>query len=275
MIFEKISIADPTVGSTVDYKFNDDETWMIAPYPRVITGVAFGDADAIGDAELEIYAGNRKIANFFNCTTDAGSLMSGDPSVVGGYKRTFLYVPRGTPLVVQVDSGADTTDTAAMKLGLIMQRVPPTRGYIGGSHWSVRKGAVTAVDFAEDEPWNMTNYPRIIRDIGVSGSAAVGQFSVVLNAGNVELAEVYNTVPVGSNTANITAPEGMKPVNAYLPANRMLEAEMKQASTTNYPYFEIDFVPAGVISGQGSARARAPRRRAWNQGYRRGFNRRY
>ena len=141
--------------------------------------------DSVGDLEVDIFAGNRKIANIWNATTDLGMQMGGDPTLMGAYKRTFLYIPRGTPLVCEI--ATNTTGTNSIGFGLIMQRVPPRRGYIGGCHFTLKSGSTTAIDFAEGESWNMTNYPRILRDVAYVGSNATGECSLRIVAGNVEL----------------------------------------------------------------------------------------
>ena len=102
----------------------------------------------------------------------------------------------------------------------------------------------------------MTNYPRILRDVAYSGSNATGECSLQIVAGNVVLGEVWNSPPYTSTPTNVPGPEALKPINAYIPANRMLEVEMLQDSTTDHTMVELDFVPAGIVGARPRSRFR-------------------
>jgi hypothetical protein len=224
-------------------KFNDDEPWETAPYPRVVNAFGLVGSAAVGDFGVTMMAGNRKIGNWENSTLGAAKV----PLALTDIKPCFLYVPAGAPLVIEADEDV-TTNPAVMTISV--QRVRRSVAYVGGIHVYIDRAAYSVgTDYAEGEHWSKANYHRVIRQVGYVGDA-VADSELEISVGNMLLANFLD-----SSAVLVPTVTDMMTCNLFAPSNRLIELQIVEAGG-GAGGLELDIVPAGAVGIAGRRRYR-------------------
>jgi len=99
--------------------------------------------------------------------------------------------------------------------------------------------AVANYDILRDVIWKVANHPRVIRRIGVVGSAVINDCSAVLYVGSTRVAELSPT------TIGVVAPkeDDMIDMAQVVPAGAEVSLLMSVGATTNPVTVRFEFIP--------------------------------
>jgi hypothetical protein len=98
------------------------------------------------------------------------------------------------------------------------------------AEYEVTIAAATAVlgyDLLRDEPWTVSDNPRVINGLGLTGSAAAGDSAADLLVGQYRVARRYNTVTGFPTKDHVT------PLDAYVPPGAKISLPVVDAPATN------------------------------------------
>ena len=96
--------------------------------------------------------------------------------------------------------------------------------------YEVSVAAATAVlgyDLVRDEPWTVSDRPRVITGLAVMGSAAAGDSAVDLLVGMYRVERVFN------RTTGFPNMDDMLPLDAYVPPGSKISMPVVDAPATN------------------------------------------
>jgi len=116
--------------------------------------------------------------------------------------------------------------------------------------------AVAGYDLFKDEPEARQSFARVIKAVGVVGSAALGDIAPELIIGGVKQGKFTNT------TAGVSSTNGgaclinrdLKEVDIFVPANAQVQMIMNVAAATNAVRAEVHFGTPRRASGGGTRR---------------------
>ena len=95
--------------------------------------------------------------------------------------------------------------------------------------------AVLGYDLMANSSFRSSTLPRRIRAIGLAGSAAAGDTRVSVRAGQMEIADIYNSA------TGFPTRDHLKRVDVVVPANTELHAVVTDAPATNPINLMVEF----------------------------------
>lgn len=121
--------------------------------------------------------------------------------------------------------------------------------------------AVAGYDLLTNEPEARQAYARVIKWIGVVGSAALGDILPELIVGGTKQGKFNNTTAgvSASNAGACLIDRDLKAVDIFVPANAQVQMVMNTAATTNAVKVEIQFERPARRAFYGRARGGATR----------------
>lgn len=216
-----------TIAATAGTKMSGDYPWAVAPYPRRIRGILLTGGSAAGDTNFVLKAGQIQIAKLYNITIVA-------TTDVDDMFKCGLYVPANVPLYGAVGETAAGSGNVYLHLDIVPSRIPVVGGEVFMKPQTTAQ-AVLNSDVLDDESIKTSTLPRVIRSVGLTGSAAVGDTIYEGSVGNMLFTEVYNT------TLGLAPMQhkDMMPMTQYVGAGKEIEFKCTDASATNTVMFVI------------------------------------